>query len=665
MKPRLTTLAAASLITGAALVGTAPLAMALDTTVSAQAATLAPGRLSSPVTDAAGVLDASQVADLEAAINQYKIDGQKSIFVVYLPTFGGMSPEQWTEQAVDANGGGNTAVVAIATDDRQFGIYGGTQWTNSERDSMYDAAYPELVASNWYGAGLAAVEGAGGSGDMSGESAAWLAGGAGAALAAGGGIWAYTRRKRKQNDAAVLESSRAIEPGDTRRMLDLPMETLEQRAQEELVSTDESIRRGREELDLAIAEFGPERTRSFTRAMNHSTTTLQKAFSIQQRLNDAIPESDAERRAMLVEIISSCGQADQALDAEATSFAEMRNLLATAGSKLDELTQRTIDVRARLPRASTQLDGLRERYAPDVLVSITDNIELASGALDESEKALDQARALESKPAGEQGGLIEAIRHSEHAIEMADRLLAGIEHADENITTAKAGVTALIEEVEGEIGEAADLKRRGTSQGAQADWDALDDVVGRAITAVDHARSTAATDPLGTYTALTDIDAELDEQLDHVRDTTANQERQLQLLDQQLHSANSTIQAAEDLIASRGRVVKAQARTYLADAKHLHAQAIQQRTSNTRLAIDAARKATNAAQRASKQAQADVDDYQRRQYRGRGGGSNMGGIVTGMLINEILSGGRGGGFGGGFGGGGFGGGGGGFRGGSF
>ena len=54
MKPRLTTLAAASLITGAALVGTAPLAMALDTTVSAQAATLAPGRLSSPVTDAAG-----------------------------------------------------------------------------------------------------------------------------------------------------------------------------------------------------------------------------------------------------------------------------------------------------------------------------------------------------------------------------------------------------------------------------------------------------------------------------------------------------------------------------------------------------------------------------------------------------------------------------------
>src|SRR5699024_2151294 len=83
-------------------------------------------------------------------------------------------------------------------------------------------------------------------------------------------------------------------------------------AHEELVSTDESIRRGKEELDIATAEFGPERTRSFTRAMNHSTTTLQKAFKIRQRLDDSIPETPEQRREMLVEIVSSCGQADDA-----------------------------------------------------------------------------------------------------------------------------------------------------------------------------------------------------------------------------------------------------------------------------------------------------------------------------------------------------------------
>src|SRR5699024_9203169 len=145
-------------------------------------------------------------------------------------------------------------------------------------------------------------------------------------------------------------------------LMQLPIETLEALAEEELSSTDESIRRGREELDIAMAEFGPERTRSFTRAMNHSQTTLQKAFELQQRLNDSIPETEAETRAMLVQIVSSCGQADDALDAEAENFAEMRNLLVNADSKLDEITQKTVDVRTRLPRVEQTLADLRARY---------------------------------------------------------------------------------------------------------------------------------------------------------------------------------------------------------------------------------------------------------------------------------------------------------------
>jgi len=649
------TLAAAAVIGAAALIGGAPLTMA-ETTIQAQTqVAVAPENLTSPVTDYSGVLDASQSADLTAKIQQYKIDAHKSLFVVFLPSFGDMSNQDWTERAVEINGGGNTAVIAIATDQRQYYIYGGKpDWSESEINRMNDAAYPYLVESDWYGAADAAIEAAATSGEMSGESLAWLGGGAAAAVAAGGGIYAYSRRKRKQNEAAVLENSRSIEPTDTRRLSALPMETLEQLAHEELVSTDESIRRSREELDLAIAEFGPERTRSFTKAMNHSTTTLQKAFALQQRLNDSIPETEAERRSMLVSIISSCGQADDALDAEAESFASMRNLLATADRKIDELTQATIDLRTRLPRATEQLAGLQQRYAPEVLESVSDNVELAGAALDEAEKSLATARELEAKPAGEQGGLVDAIRDSEHAVEVADRMLAGIEHADDNIATAQAQLGDLLKEVEDEIREAGDLKRRGISEGARADWQTLDEVVGRAITVVDGARTIASKDPLGAYTMLTDIDAALDEQLDRVRETTADQSRQLQILDQQLQSAGSAIQAAEDFIASRGRVVKAEARTMLADAKRLQAQALQLRTSETRQAIDLARQAATAAKRALNRAQSDYNDYNRRQQMShRGGGSNMGGIVTGMVIGQILGGGgRGGGFGGGFGGGG-------------
>ncbi len=684
--PHPATLAAVPALTALAALGLAPFALATvpappTVTVQDQALgigeTIAPQQLGEPVTDYIGILDASERASIEESIREYRIEGQKNIFVVYLSGFGGMTAQDWAEASVAANGGGNTAVIAIAVDDRQFGIQGGAQWTDPELDDMYEAAFARLSVDDWAGASEAAVDAAASSGQVSGESLAWLGGGAAAAVAAGGGIWAYSRRKRRQDEAALLEDSRAIDPADTRRLMGLPTPTLEQLAEEELISTDESIRLGREELDLAVAEFGPERTRSFTRAMNHSTTTLQKAFQLQQQLNDSVPESETERRGMLVEIISSCGQADDALDAEAENFAQMRNLLVNADSKLRELTQRTIDLRARLPHAEEQFATLAAQYSSELLASLSDNVEMARVSLDEAEKALATGRELADRPAGEQGGLVETIREAEHATEVTDRLLVAVEHAEQNIHTAKNNLADLITEIEEEIAEAAQLKRQGTSQGAPADWQALDEVVEKATAALENARQTAASDPLGAYTTLTDIDADLDEQLDRVRETTATQARQLQLLDQQLNSAASGIQAAEDLISSRGRVVKAQARTLLADAQRLHAHALHERTTDTRGAINLARQASDAAQRASRQAQSDVDDYRRRQNfnqpRGRGGGGT-GSFIAGMVINQMLSGGGGGGgFGGGFGGGGgggfrgggFGGGGGGFRGGSF
>ncbi|MGD7002854.1 TPM domain-containing protein [Corynebacterium halotolerans] len=623
----------------------------------------APTYYSERVVDQSGVLDATDKHQLEEAINQFQMDTQRVIFVVFQPTFNGMDGERWAKQAVQVNGGGNVAVYAVATDDSAVGLWGGSEWDTSELESMYNAAQSELAAGNLGGSAFAVVEEATSAGTVSGESVAWLGGGVAVAVAAGGGIWAYTRSRRKKQDAALLADSRGIAPGDTRQLMKLPMHTLEELANEELVSTDESIRRGREELDLAVAEFGPDRTRSFTRAMNHSTTTLQRAFQLQQRLNDSVPESDAERRGMLVEIVSTCGQADDALDAEAANFAELRNLLVNAESKLDEITQQTVDLRSRLPQADTVLQQLHEQYSAEVLSTIAENTEVAAVSLSEAEKLLDTGRELQHRPAGQQGGLIDTIRDAEHAVEVANRQLLAIEHADENIRSARTGLDSLIAEVEDEAREAGQFRQRGGAQGVQADWDTVDDVVSRATSLVQAARRDGERDPLGTYAALSDIDAELDEQLDTLRATAADQQRLLQLLDQQLHSAKTQIQSAEDLISSRGRVVGSQARTHLAEAKRLQAMALQHRISDTRAAIDHARRAAAVAGRAFKQAQADIETYRNR--HNRSGGSGTGAFVAGMVINSLLSsGGRGGGFGGGgFGGGGGGGFGGGFGGG--
>lgn len=625
----------------------------------------APDFFSERVIDHSGVLEAGEIREIEEEINQFQIDQQLVIFVVFQPSFDGMSHEEWTQRAVELNGGNNVAVYAVATEDGMAGLSGGQQWPTSDLEAMYESAYAELSAGDFAGSAMALVDTAANAGSMSGESVAWLTGGAAAVAVAGGGIWAYTRGRRKKDEAALLADSRQIDPGDTRRLMKLPMGTLESLAQEELVSTDESIRRGREELDLAIAEFGPDRTRSFTRAMNHSTTTLQRAFQLQQKLTDSIRESQAERRSMLVEIISSCGQADDALDAEAENFAQLRNLLVNADAKLDEITQQTIDVRSRLPRAEQTLEQLRQQYQDEVLESIEDNIEVATVSLNEAEKFLATGRELQDKPAGQQGGLVDALRNAEHAVEVAGRQLLGIEHADENIRSARAGLTDLIDEVETEIREAQQLRQQGSSKGVQADWDRLNDVVTRAGEEVTRAKQSGERDPLGAYTALSDIDAELDEQLDQLRTNTADQQRVLQLFDQQIHNANALIQSAEDLISSRGRVIASQARTSLAEAKRCQAMALQHRINATREAIEYARQAAGHARRAQQQAQSDITDYRNRHMRS--GGSGTGAFVAGMVINSLLSGGgRGGGFGGGFGGGGsFGGGGGGSFGGRF
>ena len=650
-----------SAISAAALVACAA-PVALEATAApgehGQVLALAPSQVRQPVTDEAGVLSDAEVSQLSEQISELQTEQQRLLYIIYSNDLSGLQAQDYAQQVINSRGQ-NTAAFVVNVGARDAGVYVGGEWNQSDIDRLYDAAYARLAADDFPGAAQAVVEEAlnKGHGDEGAGGTGWLLGGGAALAAAGGGIWAYSRRKTKKQSQATLTDARSIDPADTRRLGALPLETLEERAREELVSTDESIRRGKEELQLAQAEFGAERTRQFTRAMNHSTATLRKAFDIRQRLDDSIPESESQRRQMLVDIISSCGQADRALDEQAEEFAEMRNLLATADSKLDELTQRVVDLRARRPQAQATWESLQSNYSAEMLESIADNVEMAAVSLDEADKDLERARAIAAQPAGQQGGLIDAIRSCEHALEVANRLLTGVENAETNIATAKSQLGALIAEVDEELAEAQRLKQQGQSQGTAADWAALDELVGRAQRSLERARTEGEADPLGCYTELATIDTEVDQALDRVREVTSTHARQLALLDQQLNAAAAQIQAAEDLISSRGRLIGASARTALADAQRLHAQALQYKKSDIQRALDSARQALAAAQAALQRAKSDIDDYRRSQRRAQAG-NVAGNVVTGMVIGQMLGGGNRGGFGGGFGGSGFGGGGG-------
>lgn len=642
-----------------------PLAAADTITVIAQSSSVS-------VTDDSGRLSESDISTIEDAAREYSRQTGGAVSIAFVTDASGTDPVYYAEQQRDSMGSGRYD-IALAVADSTYGVAFSNPFTNSETVQIENATQGKLADGDFPGAALTFISTAseiasgrapGGVGDSGttgsgasgsdGAGAGAVIGGVGALALAGGGIAYAAKRRRKQEQSYTEATIQQLDATDSTSVAQLDIRSLEKLAEEELVSTDESIRAARAELDLAVAEFGAERTRNFTRAMNHSTTTLQKAFALKQRVDSRQYANEIEKRALLAEIVSSCAQADDALDKEAESFAQMRDLLVNAPAALDRLTQTTIDLRTRLPKATEQLAELNRTYPAETLTSIAGNVDIATAAIDEVEANVTRGRELAALPAGEQGGLVDVIRYAETAADTANRMLAAVENAQSDIAAAKVGLPAIIKEVRDEIAEAKSIKAQGTGQGTELNWEAVDGTVARAETALEQAMSIQSSDPLSAWTQLTDIDSQLDEMLDQIRAGTTDHARLLQVYDQQFAAATSAVRAAQDFISTRGKYVQAGARTKLAEAERLYAQAQQLRTSQTRTAINHARSATSTAQQALRDAQRDVNSHNR---YSSGGGSNTAGFIAGVVLSELLDSRGRGGFGGGFGGGGFGGGG--------
>ncbi|SQG65103.1 chromosome segregation ATPase [Corynebacterium renale] len=614
----------------------------------------APQAYPSAVNDFSGVLSSEQITQLEQAIEGYQLDTHNTLLIVFQPSFEGLTADAFGEAVVKANGGANVAVLAVATSDRLATVATGTQFSESTRQDLFDAVYPYLTNGDWPGAADTFVSSARNGGSSSTESLGWLGGGAVAVAAVGGGLFAWNRRKNSKQDEQLLESARGLDLSDGQAVSQLPTHILEELSHDGVVAVDQSVRTATEELKIADSEFGTARTRPFHQAVARANTALGRAQATFAQLNDAIPETEPQKRDMLIGVITHAAQAQRELDEQSQDFADMRNLLLTADSALDDIARTIVDLRTRVPHARTQLETMQNQFAASVLEPIADNVGLAEAALTHADNYLARGRELAALPAGQQGELVPTIRDAENAVDTADKLITAIEHAEENIAEAKRALPALITEIEEEIAEAQELKDRGQRNGAPADWEALDALVASSQDRLPTARAEAADEPLRVYQELTDLDAQIDELLDHVRDVTATQERLQSLFAQHITAARAAIQGADDLISSRGRIVGATARTRLAEATQLFNQAQQRPAPDVRTAISEAREAANKAQQAAKLAQNDIRDHRRQQQRNSGGGS--GSMLTGMIIGSMLGGNSGGGFGGGFGGGGFGGG---------
>ncbi|MBZ4488680.1 TPM domain-containing protein [Microbacterium sp. cx-55] len=612
----------------------------------------APASAADPVTlesgyvlDEAAVLGSDEIDAAEVRLDQLADDTGLDLWVVFVDRFSNPADaEGWANAAAQQNGlGTNQYLLAIAVDAGQYYLSGdaaGPLDENQLSTIEQQNVLPELRDQDWNGAIAAAAAGitdaaTGGSG--AGDGSSGVDAGVVIAVIAGVAIVAVViffvvRSRRRRPGSAGATSASGSAPAESTA-------DLARRASAALVETDDAIRTGEQELGFATAEFPASATADFTAALSASRAELDRAFSLRQKLDDEVADSDEQVRAWHSEVLALCAQATGRLEEQSERFAALRRLGADAPAAIERLGALRTAAGDALPAAADRLARLEATYAGSALVTVADNVAQAQHRLGFADEQLAAARA--ALATGDTGSAALALRATEDALTQAQGLAQAVRTLDEQLTAAAAQVPVLRAEIEREIAASA----------------ALPDPDGRLAAAVAGARAEidadrAASDPVAALQRLQTADAELDALLAAAQDSAARTERARQLLGPALTQAQAQISAAEDFIAARRGAVGATARTRLAEAGASFAQARQEQSADAERALQSAQRASQLAASAIDSARGDVDGF-----APTGGGSDMGAMLGGLLVGSILGGGRrSSGFGGGFGGGGFGGG---------
>lgn len=577
---------------------------------------------SSRVLDDAGVLSSSEEREIVARSESLSESSRLDLWVVYVDRFTDPSdPSEWGTETARLNGLGlNQYVLVVSTEGRTFYLAGQSGGPVSDEQLArieQDRIGPALGNDGWVAGaiaaadGLAAAHGGGGGVNLGVVLFVLLL-----AAVLGVLVWLFVRARRR----AAGGSAPAV-----------PIEELARRAASALVQTDDAVKTSEQELGFARAQFGDEAAAEFEAAIAQAKADLDAAFSLQQKLDDDIPDTDDEVRAWTTRIIELCTHANAELDAKAEAFDELRKLEQNAPEALTRVQELRTEIAARVPDTTATLTALRQEYAADALATIADNPEQVTQRLAFADEQV--ARAEAAIGAGKGGEAAVSIRAAEEAIGQARALEDAVVRMQDDLRAAESQAAALLAEIDGDLAAAA----------------ALPDVDGRVTGVVTATRQQTAAaqplltgaerDPLGALELLERANAQIDALLAGIHDEQERQRRAAQQLEQLLTHAQAQVSAAEDFITSRRGAVGATARTRLAEAGASIVHARQLAATDPATALSAAQRANELAAQAIRQAQNDVGAFG--SGSGNGGGNVMGAVLGGILLNSMLGGGGG------------------------
>lgn len=356
-----------------------------------------------------------------------------------------------------------------------------------------------------------------------------------------GGFWWLTRKRLGFGPAARIDEK-------------------QQEANILLVRADDAVTSAEDEAAFALAQFGAKRSAGFAKALEAARADLREAFELQQRLDDAYPDTLTQRRDWSDRIAMLCRRIQSSLDEHAREFRELRQRESDAPHTLERLSDRLSDAVKAQDAAEATLRRLTERYAHRAVSSVADNVRRAETELTLARELLDEANA--SVAAGRAVG--EQLLRIAERIAHAAQFQGAIDTLETELENAGRAAAALREATLSNLDEARAMRESppdaSTSQ-----------LVASAISTVEEALAHDASlaDPLLELERLRQANAALDASMASAR----NQQRRLDgartALAGALVQARSQLATTGDFIAGRRGGVGAAARTRLAEAERL------------------------------------------------------------------------------------------------
>ena len=539
--------------------------------LGAPAFATSPVTTSGIVTDPGGWLSDSDRSAIETAARTARTKGI-TIDVVVVPDFSGQKPDAWCKASATASSSKDSDILyAIAYNERsdvfcsKKAPVSQTVLDNAQRQAEATLTSNPLTASdtaigaqtfiNSVVSGYQSPSSTGSSSSRS-SSSRTSSSGTGTMLImliiVGGVVIALLvhNNSRRSRGAGTAQT-----PAQAANMPGMSVAETVTLANQQLLSADEQVRSAADELDFARAQFGIAATDEFARTLEAAKAAVARGFERQKQMEDAT--SDAEKRTTASAIMRDLGENMNPLGTIQATFEQRRSEQATLPSRIAEASERLVEQRGDLDRATAELAAIAGIYPAQMLTSLQDNpeqahalLETAASAIEAAKRAVDTDRAL-----------------AESTLDTAHRALMMAKHQTDAIFSAKSDLDAIRDRLGAAIGSiSADL---ADVTSLRAEPTVFDPLVADARAAIAEGQAALMNngDPLAALEHLRTSEANIDAALAPLRSQRENAEKARANAQAQISLAETAFERAERYVQGRRGAIDLSVRSTLHDSE--------------------------------------------------------------------------------------------------